>query len=179
MNYVKKLLLTIILSMCLTLSFSYATKAQFLVNYVTEPGDITFAGALSNGTSVGFLEDSEFGLTLQLFYGITEEIRGGVDYTYYFIGERDLNANEFNINAHYFFRNRDNVIVYALGGLNISRVVGEEERWGPNVDSRNFGLNAGVGLEIEVGDIALFGEPKFTLGGWNQFLLTAGVRYRL
>lgn len=179
MENVKKLLLIIFLSMCLTLSFSNITKGQFLVDYVTEPGDITFAGGLSSGSSVGFMEESEFGLTLQLFYGITEEIRGGVDYTYYFIGERQLSANEFNLNAHYFFRNRDNVIVYALGGINISRVEGEEERWGPNVDSRNFGLNAGVGLEIEVGNISLFGEPKFTLGGWNQFLITAGVRYRL
>jgi len=179
MNSVKKLLFASIISMCLMLSFSNDTKAQLLINYVTEPGDITFAGGLSTGSSVGHLENSEFGLTLQIFYGITQEIRGGIDYTYYFIGERQLDANEFNINAHYFFRNRDNVIVYGLGGINISRVVGEEERWGPDVDSRRFGLNAGVGLEIVAGNISLFGEPKFTLGGWNQFLITAGVRYRL
>ncbi|CAN5280303.1 hypothetical protein BH23BAC3_BH23BAC3_06130 [soil metagenome] len=179
MNSTKMILFTILVSMGLILSFNHSANAQFMADYVTEAGDITFGVGISNGSSVGHLENSEFGITLQVFYGITEEIRGGVDYTYYFIGERDLNASEFNLNGHYFFRNRDNVIVYALGGINISSVDGDEERWGPDVDSRRFGLNAGVGLELDFGSFSLFGEPKLTLGGWTQFMITAGARVRL
>jgi len=179
MNSAKMIFFTILLSMGLILGFNHSANAQYMFNYVTEPGDITFGAGISNGSSVGHLENSEFGITLQIFYGITEEIRGGFDYTYYFIGERDLNASEFNFNGHYFFRNRDNIIVYALGGINISSVEGDEERWGANVDSRRIGLNAGVGLELDFGSFSIFGEPKVTLGGWTQFMITAGVRFRL
>lgn len=178
MKSAKLLLITILVSICLILGFNHSAKAQFLPDYVTEPGDITLSAGLSNGSSVGHLENSEFGATFQIFYTVTEEIRGGVDYTYYFIGERDLRANEFNINAHYLFRNRDNVILYGLGGINISRVTGDRELWG-NVDSRRFGLNAGVGLELDFGNFAIFGEPKFTLGGWTQLMMTGGVRTRI
>jgi len=179
MNSAKMILFTILISMGLILSFNHSANAQFMADYVTEPGDITFSAGLSNGSSVGHLENSELGITFQVFYGITEEIRGGVDYTYYFIGERDLNASEFNLNGHYFFRNRDNVIVYGLGGINISRVTGDREVWGENVDSRRYGINAGVGLELDFGSFSIFGEPKVTLGGWTQFMVTAGARIRL
>lgn len=179
MNSAKMILFTILVPMGLILSFNHSANAQFMQDYVTEAGDITLAAGVSNGSSVGHLENSEFGLTFQIFYGVTEEIRGGVDYTFYLIGERDLRASEFNINAHYFIRNRDNVIVYGLGGINISSVTGDSERWGNNVESRRFGLNAGVGLEIDFESFSIFGEPKFTLGGWTQLMMTAGARMRL
>jgi len=175
MNKMIHFLITTLLSLLYILSFSSSANAQLTA---TQVGDITLGAALSNGTSVGHMSESEFGITLQIYYGITEEIRGGASYTYYFISENDLGASEFNLDGHYFFRNRDNVIVYGLGGLNLSRIQAESEVWG-NVGRSNIGLNAGVGLEIGIGSISLFGEPKFTLGGWNQFLLTAGVRLRL
>lgn len=179
MKRAKMILFTILVSMGLILSFTHSANAQFIPDYVTEPGDITLGAGLSNGSSVGHLENSEIGITLQVLYGLTEEFRGGVDYTYYFIGENDLTASEFNINSHYFFRNRDNVIVYGLGGINISRVTGDSEIWDENVESRRFGINAGVGLELDFGNFSIFGEPKFTLGGWTQFMITAGARIRL
>lgn len=177
MNRVIQCLVTILFSLLITFSSNHTADAQIGFDRATETGDITFGAALSRGSSVGHLEESEFGVTLQIYYGITEEIRGGASYTYYIISENDLGASEFNLDGHYFFRNRDNVIVYGLGGLNISRIQAESETWG-NISRSNIGINAGVGLEIGLGNIALFGEPKFTIAGWNQFLITAGVRLR-
>ncbi|MEX1063300.1 MAG: hypothetical protein WEC12_06830 [Balneolaceae bacterium] len=154
--------------------FNQPANAQF----VTDVGDITMGAGISQGSSVGHLGDSEFGVTMQIFYGISEQIRGGGGYTYYFIGEDDLGANEFNFDGHYLFRNRDNALFYGLAGINISRILADGDTW-ENVSDRRFGLNAGVGLEYDLGNFSLFGEPKFTIGGWSQFLITAGARLRI
>ncbi|MCC5915241.1 MAG: hypothetical protein JJU46_12755 [Balneolaceae bacterium] len=180
----------IILTTSLTLFFLFTAtepvEAQRSSNnsLVTDPGDITLGVGLTRGTSTGFLGNSEFGLTGQLLFTITEEFRGGADFTYYFIGERDLNANELNFNAHYFVRNRGNVALYALGGINATNTSGSDQRWrveremgDPN--TRKFGLNAGLGLELRLGNVLIYGEPKATLFGGSQFAMTGGLRYIL
>ncbi len=174
MKRVNHFFLSVIISLFYILSFSHSANAQL----VTESGDLTLGAGLSYGSSVGHLGSSELGVTLQIYYGIIEEIRGGVDYTYYYISENNLGASELNLDGHYFFRNRDNVIIYGLGGLNLSIINADPDVWG-NISSRKIGLNAGVGLEYDLGNFSLYGEPKFTLGGWNQFLVTAGVRLRI
>jgi len=150
----------------------------------TNPGDITFGVGLTRGSSTGFLENAETGLTGQIYFTVTEEFRGGIDFTYYMIGERELSANELNFNVHYFVRNRGNLALYGLGGINISNTSGSDQLWRVerdlgNPDTRKFGLNAGGGLEIRIGNIAVYGEPKLTLFGGSQFALTGGVRYTL
>ncbi len=151
---------------------------------VANPGDITFGAGLTRGSSTGLLENAETGLTGQIYYTFTEEFRGGIDFTYYLIGERELNANELNFNVNYFVRNRNNLAFYGLGGINVSNTSGSDELWrvqreegDPN--TRKFGLNIGGGLELSIGSIAIFGEPKLTLLGFNQFAFTGGVRYIL
>lgn len=149
------------------------------VNYMNQPGDITFGAGISSGSGVGFLDNQEYGITAQFYYVVTEKIRAGADFTYYFIGERQLTANELNFNGHYFIRNRDGISLYGLGGINISNTSGDAEKWDDDPDTRKLGLNLGAGLELEIGNVSVFGEPKYTVLGWNQFLLTGGVRYSL
>ncbi|MGM0506301.1 MAG: hypothetical protein ACQER4_03835 [Bacteroidota bacterium] len=161
-------------------------EAQYR-NYTTlstNPGDIAVGVGLTRGSSVGFLENSETGVTGQLLFTITEDFRGGIDFTYYLIGERKLDANELNANVHYFIRNRGNVALYGLGGINLSNTSGSDQIWRVereigSPDTRNFGLNAGVGIEFRISDLVFFGEPKLTLFGWNQVAFTGGVRYIL
>jgi len=153
-------------------------QQQVQVQQVTEPGDLTLGAGLSYGSKVGHLENGEIGITFHVLYMITESIRGGADYTYYFIGENNLGASEMNLNGHYFIRNRDNLMIYGLGGLNLSKISANSDVWG-NVSSNNIGINAGIGLEYDIGNFSLFAEPKFTLGGWNQFQTTAGLRLRI
>ena len=175
---------TIVFTLLLLFCINGSAEAQDLEdsNLVTNSGDITFGVGLTRGTSTGFLGNAEFGLTGQIFYTATEEFRGGIDFTYYLIGERQLNANELNINVHYFLRNRNSVTLYGLGGINFSNTSGSDELWRVereigSPDTRKFGLNVGGGLEIRIGNVLIYGEPKLTLLGWNQFALTGGLRY--
>jgi hypothetical protein len=182
--------LTIILAGLFTLFLLYSAtehaQSQGLTSstLVTSPGDITVGAGLTRGTSTGFLGNAETGLTGQFYFTITEEFRGGIDFTYYLIGERELNANELNANVHYFLRNRGSVAFYGLGGINVSNTSGSDQLWRVergigNPDTRNFGLNAGLGMDIRFGNLMVYGEPKLTLFGGNQFVLTGGVRYIL
>lgn len=186
MNKPLILLLTSALTLLLFFSANEHVQAQYFDDYtlVTDPGDIAIGVGLTRGSSTGFLENAEVGLTGQINFTVTEEFRGGVDFTYYLIGERELSANELNFNVHYFVRNRGNLAVYGLGGINISNTSGSDQLWRVerdlgNPDTRKFGLNAGAGLEVRFGDLVVFGEPKLTLLGGSQFALTGGVRYIL
>jgi len=122
---------SLVLSLLLLLCINENTEAQSSYNseYVTNPGDVTFGAGITHGTSTGFLGNPEFGLTGQILYTVTEEFRGGIDYTYYLIGERQLSANELNLNVHYFVRNRNNLTLYGLGGINISNTSGSDQIW--------------------------------------------------
>ncbi len=184
MNKLIAISVTITCSLLLLFCIHEDAEAQILDDLVTNPDDITFGAGFTRGTSTGFLENAESGLTGQIFYTFTEEFRGGVDFTYYLIGERELRANELNVNVHYFVRNRNNLTLYGLGGINISNTSGSDELWreqrevgDPN--TRKLGLNLGGGLDVRVGDVLIFGEPKLTLLGGSQFAFTGGVRYTI
>jgi len=185
-----KLLTTFILTSAFALFLLFSgtknVQAQDLDDPIlaTNPGDVSFGIGLTRGTSTGFLGNSETGLTGQIYFTVTEEYRAGIDFTYYLIGERELSANEVNINVHYFVRNRGSLTVYGLGGINISNTSGSDQLWRVerelgNPDTRKYGLNAGLGLEIRAGDLVLYGEPKATLFGGSQFALSGGLRYIL
>lgn len=185
MNKLFSITIISVLTLFLVFNTNESAQAQNLDDsiLVTNPGDIIFGVGLSRGTSVGFLDNPEFGISGQFYYTVNEEIRGGVDYTYYLIGERELSASELNFNVHYFVRNRDGLTLYGLGGVNVSNTSGNEEKWleqeDRNPDTRKLGLNFGAGLEIRIGDVVIYGEPKATLFGGSQFALTGCVRYIL
>lgn len=150
----------------------------------TNPGDITIGFGITRGSSTGFLENPEFGLTWQLYFTVTETYRTGVDFTYYLIGERDLSANELNLNVHYLVRNRGTLTIYGLTGINLTTTSGSDDLWRRErglgaPDTRKFGLNIGAGLELRIGNVSVFGEPKVTLFGGSQFVATSGLRYIL
>jgi hypothetical protein len=179
-------IITATFSLCLLFTINESADAQNVGDsmLVANPGDITFGAGITRGSSTGLLENAETGLTGQIYFTVTEEFRGGIDFTYYLIGERDLSANELNLNVHYFVRNRSSLAFYGLGGINISNTSGSDELWrverevgDPN--TRRLGLNIGGGLEFRISNLSIFGEPKLTLLGFNQFAFTGGVRYVL
>lgn len=137
---------------------------------VTQEGDITAGIGLSYG-----LDIEEAGLTIQGFYTITDQIRAGAGYTYYFM-DNDVSAGELNIDGHYLFKNEDGLILYGLAGLSFART--SVKVMGSKFSSSDTGVNLGAGVEYDLGAVYLFGEPKFTLGGFEQLQVTAGVRLR-
>ncbi len=186
MKKIQILLLTFLFALFLVFQTGEIAHAQDLddSDLVTNPGDITFGLGLTNGSSVGLLENSEIGLTGQFYFTITDEFRAGADFTYYLIGERQLNANELNANVHYFLRNRNRLAFYGLAGINMSTTSGSDQKWRVerevgSPDTRRFGLNIGAGIDLRFNNISVFAEPKLSLLSWNQFAFTGGVRYIL
>lgn len=162
-------------ALLLIIGTSSAVSAQALV---TQEGDFTVGGSLSFGTNVGFLGGSEPGITLQGYYGITDEIRAGAGFTYYLISEEGLSATEFNIDGHYIFTNEDDLVLYGLAGLSFSSV-SFDTGWGNvSASGSDTGFNLGGGVEYNLGQVFIFGEPKLTVGGFDQFNLSGGVRMR-
>lgn len=159
----------------ISLGLISTTAAQ---NLVTQEGDITAGAGITLGTNVGFFGGGEPGITLQGYYGITDEIRAGAGFTYYIIGESDVSASEFNIDGHYLFKNEDDLILYGLAGLSFARYSVNLGGGFGRASSGTTGLNIGGGVEYDLGNLFLFAEPKVTVGGWGQFNITAGARLR-
>ena len=186
MNKLPILIFASIFTFFMMLTYNGNVQAQDLEDsdLVTNPADITFGVGLTSGSSVGLLENGEVGLTGQIYFTINEQFRTGVDFTYYLIGERQLNANEVNFNVHYFLRNRNRVTLYGLGGINISNTSGSDNLWRVergigNPDTRKFGVNIGAGIDLQVRGLLFYAEPKLSVLSWNQFAITGGVRFLL
>ncbi len=162
--------------MAILLSFGllFATNAT-AQNLSTEEGDITVGAGLALGTNVSI--DTEIGINVNGFYTITDDIRAGANFTYYLIDIDGLSASEFNIDGHYMFRNEDQIVLYGLAGINIARV-SVDTGFAGSVSGSSTGINLGGGVEYDVGSVLLFAEPKVSLGGFDQFNATAGVRLR-
>lgn len=132
-------------------------------------GDFLGAGAFS--TDLGIRADG--------YYAITPQIRLGGDITYYFPDSNfgiSLSAWELNLNSHYIFQDENELILYGLGGINITRwKIGN----GSSISDTELGLNLGGGVEYDLDFADLFGEVK--LGGLgsnlSQFTLSAGLRF--
>lgn len=97
----------------------------------------------------------------------------------FYFPEEDVNLLEINGNVNYYFYNHDIFEFYGLGGLNITRVSWD---YGNDVDGSEteLGLNLGGGINFEVGkSFVPFSELRFTLGDFDQFVISAGLKFNL
>ncbi|MGM0457870.1 MAG: outer membrane beta-barrel protein [Bacteroidota bacterium] len=155
----------------------------------TQEGDFKVGAGLVFGSGVGFGSlDNDLGIRVDGYYAFTPEIRGGGDFTFYFPkseGETDATVWELNFNGNYIFIDEDGLLVYALGGINItglnleSSVTNEFGTFGGETSDTEIGLNLGGGLEYALDFADFFAEAKLgNLGGnADQFVLGAGLRF--
>ena len=142
------------------------------------------------GSGVGFGSlDNDLGVRVDGYYAFTPVIRAGGDFTFYFPkseGDVDATVWELNFNGQYVFLDDDGLIVYALGGLNITglsidtpSVTVGGQTFGGSSSETEIGLNLGGGLEYNLDFADLFAELKLGgLGGdADQFVLGAGLRF--
>ncbi len=175
------------------------TMIQDKAHAQTQEGDFKLGVGLAFGTGVGFgfgNLDNDLGIRVDGYYAFTPEIRAGGDFTFYFPKEESesfMGATitekatvwELNLNGHYLFVDDGELIVYALGGINITGIsISSEEtgsgfNFGGEFSDTEFGLNLGGGLEYDLDFADLFAEAKLgNLGGnANQFVLGAGLRF--
>lgn len=187
-----KKLLAIIFAVTLmmgTSSFTNNAHAQ------VQEGDFKAGVGLVFGSGVGFASlDNDLGIRVDGYYAFTDVIRGGGDFTFYLPkseGNVDVTVWELNFNGHYIFQDEDGLLLYALGGINITGIsvsietpsvnIGGQQIGGgsSSTSDSEFGLNLGGGLEYALDFADLFAEAKIGgLGGnANQFVLGAGLRF--
>lgn len=172
----KKLQLVLI-----TIIFSLSVQAVYAQNL---QDDVYIGMGASYGENIDVL-----GAQFNLAFAVTDNFRVATDFTHFFTyelstddGDYEQKMFEFNFNAHAFVINAENASIYVLAGLNYNRfeneannldVLGLERR-----DSK-IGANLGGGLEFIMSQFGIFVEPKISLGGSDQFNITAGFRFRL
>lgn len=140
-----------------------------------QQGDITVGGGLTLTTGVGSGGGAEIGVNAGGYYSITDEIRAGASLSLFF---GDFSPTQFNIDGHYIFKNEDGLILYALAGIGFWSWKFDFGPFGSTSVSTS-GLNLGAGVEYDMGNFYLFGEPKLTTIGGTPINITGGIRFRL
>ena len=158
------------------------------VAYSTAEAQFKLGAGLTYGS--GVLEGSgsddwqnDLGLTVDGYYSISREITAVAGFTYSLPkdeGGRTITVWELNFNGNYAFINDEEMMVYALAGLNITGISSEFDGGGDSSDSET-GLNLGAGIEYVMSFGDLFGEAKMAnVGGdADQFVVGVGVRFPL
>ncbi|CAN5235627.1 hypothetical protein BH23BAC3_BH23BAC3_07200 [soil metagenome] len=189
----KKLLAIIFATALLIGTSSFISNAHAQVETTNQgsvqEGDFKAGIGLVFGTGIGFGSlDNDLGIRADGYYAFTDVIRGGGDFTFYFPkseGPAEITVWELNLNGHYIFMDEDDLILYGLGGINITGFSFESTfsfagitETGSSSDTE-FGLNLGGGVEYALDFADLFAEAKLGgLGGnANQFVLGAGLRF--
>lgn len=140
---------------------------------VVEQGDITVGGGATFTTGVGSAGGGEIGVNANGYYSITDEIRAGAGLSLFF---GDFSPTQFNIDGHYLFVNEEGLVLYGLAGLGFWSW--KFEAFGFSTSVSTSGLNIGGGVEYDLGDFFIFGEPKLTTIGGTPINITGGLRFR-
>ena len=151
--------------------------------FQTASAQIYIGGALVYGADI-----KNLGLQANGHLVVNEEnkLRVGANLTFFFpektstpAGDITTNLFAINVDGHYMFVTSEELILYAIGGLNLSFV----EVDAPTVagfvfdaSSSDLGINLGGGVEYTVQFGRIFGELKYTVGGFDQLQIDAGVR---
>ena len=156
---------------------SLQTKAQ--ANF--EPGQL----GITAGASYG-LDIEEPAMRAGVTYFLTQELRAGVDFTYWFIEdvmmEQEEISNtgyEINANLHFLFLTGQNLVIYAAGSAGIHFAGTSSDLPEFDTTDSEFAIGAGAGAELNFGLLSIFAEPKVFFNGFDQLKLNGGLRLYL
>ncbi len=154
------------------------------------------------GLGVAFAEETEvLGIQGNVAFAVRDDARVAADFTHFFWHDREFTAFgidvpfreknwEINFNGHYLIINSENAVIYGLIGLQYFKQ--ESEIYASDLPAgitpadfpqfvssdSGIGANVGGGLEFILNAFGIFIEPKYTLGGSEQFSITSGFRAR-
>jgi hypothetical protein len=147
---------------------------------------IILAGGISNaqglkvgaGASYGS-EISSIGLRADGVYSFNSDLSAGLTVTYY-LPKDELSWFIIDANAQYNFVKESDLTVYGLAGLNMTMWSFSIDMgpWGDIESSgTDTGLNLGAGARKKMGNVELYGEAKYVIGGAGFFSIGAGVLF--
>jgi opacity protein-like surface antigen len=151
------------------LTYSLAFIFVFVI-HSTAVAQTTVGGGLAYGENI-----EEIGLKIDGIYTINEDFRAGADIIYYFTGE-GITFWELNLNGNYLFVKEDDLIVYALAGINYARQSFDFDGMN-DVSNSELGLNIGAGLEYDLDFAKLAPEIKYALSDYDQLVVSVGLRF--
>ncbi|MFH5832435.1 outer membrane beta-barrel protein [Halalkalibaculum sp. DA3122] len=173
MKYLSKTIILSTLLAVFTVSTGYA-----------QTGEIKIGGGLIFGSGVTGIDqvDNDLGIRVDGIYTINEEFRAGADLGFYFPHEENgfkQTVWELNFNGNYIFHSEEELLLYGLGGLNITSISFDQSSQGFTASGSDseVGLNLGGGLEYGLNFGDLFAELKYVLSDADQLVLGAGVRF--
>lgn len=157
-----------------------------------EDEPLTPSGGIRPGAAFVLGGDFDFGVRGEIYVPLPIELSGDVseylqrievggDVEFYI--PDDFFGGTFryfllNVNVRSIVYTLDPVFVYALAGVNYTRITFDYDNF-DNTSDNNVGINGGAGVEfpLEIGDV--FAELKLTLGGATQWVTAAGIRFSL
>lgn len=115
--------------------------------------------------------------------GFTDQFRVAADFKYFFPDYPSGGHNyfwEINSNLHYILLAQLSTKIYGLAGINFAHQnVDTPQKKSLNTNNTEIGLNLGVGAEYGLGFVSLFGEAKYAVSNYDQFDISAGLRFGL
>ncbi|MCK4677856.1 MAG: outer membrane beta-barrel protein [Bacteroidales bacterium] len=143
------------------------------------------------GGGIAFGSDIvSLGINVLWTYKVQEELRITPNFTYFFPNKTEFTVSdqtrylwELNVDANYLIPfEHDNVNIYVIGGLNLSRLITKRESKNQDItpDSREsklyYGINIGVGGEYSFNKkIRGLLEAKYVFSSNDQLVIKAGV----
>ncbi len=158
-----------------TISLQGKAQASF------EPGQLGITAGISYGLDV-----EEPGIRAGLTYFFTQELRGGVDFTYWILEdvlvEQEEISNtgyELNANLHFLFYTSNNLVLYGAGsaGMHFASTSSDIPEF--DTSDSEFAAGLGIGAELNFGMLSFFAEPKIFFSGYDQLKLNGGLRLYL
>lgn len=144
-------------------------------------------GGLVVGTKLSIDDDGSksaaFGLAVKGLYEINSSFSIAPGFTYFFPSSPDwLDLTEYilDVDAHYNFMQKENMKIYAIGGLNYSYIdasVDMGEHFSGSASDSEIGLNLGAGLRTGT-DMQFFGEVKYNTA-FENVIASVGVLFNL
>lgn len=131
-------------------------------------------GQLRFGAGVSLLGFDTFGVQGKVLLDLEEKtgkpIDGAGTFTWYF--QDGITAWSIDADAHYRLTTiADNIELDPVVGLQLARVSTD---FG---DDSDIGINLGANFTIPLEAIILYVQPKITLGGFDDFTISAGVLF--
>lgn len=166
----KKILLALsILIMCSTMTFA---------NSADKP--MRFGGQILYGLDdLGLGLGGRFEMDLDQYY---PNLFLASNFNLYFPDEEsgvDMTAWQLTVNALYKVGQNNNMTFYTGGGLCYDYVKVEvDSSWGSySADDSEMGIELVGGIKYPIKDFAGFSELKFSIGGFEELIITTGILF--